>query len=257
MKSVVALPRCHASSGPRCDLLIRDPESALAERENWPDHYCVDVGRYLTRQWAERRARLVYGSDIPFEVRAWIQVYPLPVGAWFQPGGLIPALRSFPFGSQSAHDVPVPRGLSILPTIERVALALHREGLAWEVTAFGVVDHDPTFREEIAGECLLLPATPQVITTGACAANADDFRANFERWWSWLGGKQIEGRPKGMTVTQGDIQRTYQQLLSEWDRRPTQLDVATKLLVSEKTIRRAIHPLEWREFTREVLNRIP
>lgn len=219
MRSVVSPPRCHEASGPPCDALVHDPETVFGDPDQWPEHFCCDaVARQSTRQWAARKARGLYGDQLPPEVRAWIHTWPLPVGAWSLPDD-------------------VPEALAVLPGYGLAALILEPAIPFVTVAAFGLVSHADGF-----------PVDMQFTTVGWNDDRADTFRARAAKWWN---GENSTGAPHGPTFTRMDAMDAYLAYHEKMGVYPTQLQLAftDELGCSERTVWEVTKP--WKCFERD------
>jgi len=241
-------------TGPPCDRLLEDPEAVLADRNKWPDHICSEVARASTKRWALNHARQVIGGELPTEVLEWAQIYPLPVGAWsephivYEPTPLLAGRLSRPGIAGGA--------LVVLPTVEKAALILTFNIRLVDVAAFGIVDDHPTVLEVSRGAFSLMPVTMQFTVSGWRDERVDAVCKHASRWWEWLSGGKITGRPEGRSRSIDDVMAAFQVIWDDTGRQPTKRDVAQELGVSEKTVN-GIHGMaSWADFAREALQRV-
>lgn len=218
--------RCQDQSGPPCDALISDPLAVLADPDRWPKHrYCEDVARDSTYRWAERRARLVYGNEIPDGVAEWASSWPLPVcrGESDVPDILLPLPPAVP--------------TAYFPVVQpRAALILEPEVYLTDVTGFGMVD--------ARGE-----RSPMLFDmAGRPSDDAERFVSLAARWWS---GDNATGRRRRTVVTPRRAARAYRDFSKQNGWTPDQSELAAELNVTTRTLRSTLG--NWSDFERDVL----
>ncbi len=221
--------------GPPCWRLLEDPVLALSDPVAWPRHLCGRLCYRSVGKWWQDRAILPALPGIEFE-------WPLPVGR----------------GAMHRH-LAEPDGAGLLATIARASPTL----------GFAMIRQAPFAGDERAA--LIVPARIGCgVVTAFCLATEDgdgdalwgrvvftfegndpgdfevrSFVTQARRWWGSMAGAPIGrvGRPTGIRNYSREncverIPEACRAVVARTGRRPTQIEVAGELGVSEATLRR-------------------
>lgn len=256
------------TESPPCSDLLSDPVGVLQTPERWPTHLCADIAMQAVQDWAEHLYSLTFPNIGP-----WPGCWPLPVGImalqqahmrgnwWGQPLAMKSLL---PFEHEESamlilrlplHDATITFFGLAGPLEPWTPLQRRSRYLGLAETEFPPVARTEmdipgwTYVLGTSGEVTvrqvnyLCSTTAFIVIGGNPASEAvTSLVSNARRWWSQFEGKPLRGRRHGTTSISSpdEIIQGYSDFVGDHSRRPSQDELAERLYVGSRTLKRAL-----------------